>query len=190
MSTPPPSPSAPFSPPLPTPLSVEEDEDLNECLNHLFTEPLDYVSGISDLEIEELLGDTSMELDMPTETSSPPKQIKSVAQVRRSSKKVKHRRNPALKCNKKTKSSSKKKSKIPFIPTLEPVPEKIIVGPCSPDVSETEEPNSSDSDSETRITLSPVIQVITIPDPVPNDDSDTVQDMILATPPLLHRPSP
>ena len=222
MPTPPPSPSPSFSPPLPTPLTAEEDDDLNECLNHLFSE--DYVTGsISDIDINELLCDTSMELDIPSEASSPPKQIKSVSQVQKSGKKIKHRRSPALKSNKKSKSSSKvkssskakssfkKKSKIPFVPTLQPVPERnplspvvsetelnssesdsepparIILPPVTQVVtlSETEEPNSSESDSEpaTRITLSPVTQVVTLPDPLANTDLDTVQDMILATPP-------
>ena len=71
-----PSPSTSFSPPLPPPLSIEEEEDLNNCLEHLFREPQDYITGISDIEIEELLADTPSQPveDMDT-SSTPPKQI-------------------------------------------------------------------------------------------------------------------
>ena len=71
-----PSPSTSFSPPLPPQLSVEEEEDLNSCLEHLFREPHEFITSISDVEIEELLRDPPAKDEEAMDTSNaPPKQF-------------------------------------------------------------------------------------------------------------------
>ena len=83
-----------------------------------------------------------------------------------------------------TEEISRNLTNIPFKPNLDTVPERVRVGPLSPDPSEVEEPDPSDSENNMSIASPPpVIQVNSPPEPQATSLSDTVTDMIIATPP-------
>ena len=108
-------------------------------------------------------------------SNAPPKQIKSVSQVRKLSKNVKIRKKSSLK--RATKKKPQKTKKTPFKPTLEPVPERIPVGPLSPAPSMVEEP----TDDENKMDIStppPVTQAISLPE---SDTSHSSPELFIST---------